>query len=119
MSVNVTKSADLVPADKYTYRPAASVRTFGQLIGHIADSYNYYCARAAGRNVEWADPVEKGPADKATLVLKLKQAADACTTAYTGTGKSGDLVENVGHTNLRYGNIITYTRMLGLVPPSS
>lgn len=33
----VTKAADMVPAEKYTYRPADTVRTFGQLIGHIAD----------------------------------------------------------------------------------
>ena len=43
----VSKAAEAVPADKYSYRPAKSVRTFGELIGHIADSYNYYCARAA------------------------------------------------------------------------
>jgi hypothetical protein len=34
----VSKAAALVPADKYSYRPAPSVRTFGQLLGHIADS---------------------------------------------------------------------------------
>src|SRR4030095_6244162 len=38
----VTKAADLVPADKYDYRPSPSVRTFGQLIAHIADAQNYY-----------------------------------------------------------------------------
>ena len=115
----VTKAVDLVPADKYTYRPAPTVRTFGQLIGHIADSYNYYCARAAGQNVEWSDPIEKGTTDKATMVQKLKQSTDVCTKAYGGSGQVGALIDNVGHTNLHYGNIITYMRMLGLVPPSS
>jgi hypothetical protein len=114
----VTKAADLVPADKYTYRPAQSVRTFGQLIAHVADAHNYYCARAAGRNVQWSDAIEKGSTDKATLSEKLKQSIDACNAAY-GAGQVGPLVENVGHTNLHYGNIITYMRMLGLVPPSS
>lgn len=115
----VTKAADLVPADKYTYRPTPSVRTFGQMIGHIADSYNYYCARAAGRNVEWSEAIEKGNTDKATLVPKLKQASDACQAAYSGTGLVGPLMGNVAHTNLHYGNVITYMRMLGLTPPSS
>ena len=36
MSDRVTNAADLVPADKYSYRPADSVHTFGQLIGHVA-----------------------------------------------------------------------------------
>lgn len=115
----VTKAADLAPADKYGYRPASTVRTFGQVIAHIADSYNYYCARAVGKKVEWSDAVEKGATDKATLVLKLKQSLDACNAAYGGRGQTGALIENIGHTNLHYGNIITYMRMLGLTPPSS
>jgi hypothetical protein len=115
----VTRSADLVPADKYTYKPTESVRSFGQVIAHVADSYNYYCARAAGRDVKWSDPIEKGGLDKATLVPRLKQALDTCTAAYGANGKVDVLIENLGHTNLHYGNIITYMRMLGLVPPSS
>ena len=113
------KAADLVPADKYNYRPAPSVRTFGQLVGHIADSYNYNCAIAAGRNVQWSDAIEKGSTDKATLVQKLKQASDACSAVYGSASQTGALIENIGHTNLHYGNIITYMRMLGLGPPSS
>lgn len=115
----VMKAAELVPADKYTYQPAKTVRTFGQLIGHIADGYNYFCATAAGRKVEWSDAIEKGSSDKATLVQKLKQSTDSCNAAHGGTGQVGALINNVGHTNLHYGNIITYMRMLGLVPPSS
>ena len=116
----VTKAADLVPADKYGYRPTPSVRTFGQLIAHIADSHNYYCARAvSGRNADWSDAVEKGSLDKATLAQKLKQSIDACNAVYGSSGEIGALFGNVGHTSLHYGNIITYMRMLGLTPPSS
>ncbi|MCI0391100.1 MAG: DinB family protein [Acidobacteria bacterium] len=115
----VMKAADLVPADKYSYRPTQSVRTFGQLVAHIADSHNYFCARAAGRNVQWSDAIEKGNTDKATLVQKLKQSSDACNAAYGGAGHAGPLTVNFGHTSMHYGNIITYMRMLGLTPPSS
>ena len=116
----VTKSADMVPAEKYNYKPVDTVRTFGQLIGHIADSYNYFCARGSGNNVEWADPIEKGSTDKATLIPKLKQALDRCNAAYgPDAGQVGPLLNNVGHTSLHYGNIITYMRMMGLKPPSS
>jgi uncharacterized damage-inducible protein DinB len=114
----VTRAAELVPADKYTYRPAPTVRTFGQLIAHVADAHNYYCARAAGRNVQWSDATEKGSTDKATLAQKLKQSIDACHAVY-GTSQVPPLMANVAHTSLHYGNIITYMRMLGLVPPSS
>jgi|GEM_PF-458435 len=115
----VLRAAEVVPANKYGYRPVATVRTFAQLIGHIADSHNYYCARATGKRVEWSDAIEKATADKATLVQKLKQSIDGCAAGYAGAGQIGPLTENFGHTNLHYGNMITYIRMLGLKPPSS
>ena len=116
----VTQAADMVPDDKYNYRPVDSVRTFGQLVAHIVDSYNYFCARGSGNNVEFADPIEKGTTDKATLIPKLKQATDRCNEVYKGnSGRVGPLLGNLGHTSLHYGNIITYMRMLGMKPPSS
>ena len=113
----IMKSAELVPADKYTYRPVATVRTFGQLIAHIADGLDYECSTAAGATVKWSDATEKGRTDKATLLPKLKQSIEACT-AVQASGQPGPLVANVAHTSLHYGNVITYLRMLGLVPPS-
>jgi uncharacterized damage-inducible protein DinB len=115
----VTRAAELVPADRYAYRPAPTVRTVAQLIGHIADAYNYYCGRAAARNVQWTDAIEKGSADKASLAVKLRQAMDACAATYAAGGAIAPLMENIAHTSLHYGNIITYMRLLGLTPPSS
>ena len=117
----ITKAAEMVPADKYGYRPVDTVRTYGQLVGHIADGYAYFCAQAAGKPVEWSDAVEKGPVDKATLTAKLKAATDTCTAAYGGASaaSAGPLMANIAHSNLHYGNVITYMRMLGLTPPSS
>jgi uncharacterized damage-inducible protein DinB len=115
----VTKAAEMVPADKYNYRPVDSVRTFGQLIAHVTDSYNFFCARGAGNKVEYTDAVEKGGTDKETLLPKLKEAVGRCNAAYTSGTELRPLFANVAHTNLHYGNIITYMRMLGLKPPSS
>ena len=115
----VTKSADLVPAEKYNYKPVDTVRTFGQIIAHITDSLDYFCARAAG-NKQQDDSAEKGPTDKATLVPKLKQAVDKCNAVYASdSAQFGPLMANVAHTNLHYGNLITYLRMMGMKPPSS
>jgi uncharacterized damage-inducible protein DinB len=119
VSVWVMKSAELIPADKYSYRPVATVRTVGQQIAHIADAYNYYCKSAvAGRAVEWSDAVEKGPADKVTAIAKLKEATRLCENAYA-TSQAPPLMAAIAHTNLHYGNLVTYMRMLGLTPPSS
>jgi uncharacterized damage-inducible protein DinB len=119
VSVWVLKSAELIPADKYGYRPVATVRTVGQQIGHIVDAYNYYCKTAvAGRPVEWSDAVEKGPVDKSTALAKLKDATRMCESAYA-TSQAPQLMAAIAHTNLHYGNLVTYMRMLGLTPPSS
>lgn len=115
----VLKAAQMVPADKYAYKPAPTVRSYGQLVGHVVDGLNFYCAQAAGKKLEWSDAAEKGAVDKATLAPKLSKAIDACTAAYGASGPIGPMIENVGHTSLHYGNMITYIRMLGLVPPSS
>ena len=114
----IVKSAELVPADKYSYQPVKTVRTVGQQIAHIIDGQNYYCGRAAGRKVEWSDSTEKGATDKATLLPKLKQSMQTCAALYAGAFRP-PLVANLGHGNLHYGNLITYMRMLGLKPPSS
>ena len=115
----ITKSADMVPADKYTYKPVATVRTFGQLVAHVADGMNWYCkGAAAGKMGEWSDATEKGKTDKATVTAALKTAISGCH-ASTNTGTQLFLVQNVAHSSLHYGNIITYLRMMGMVPPSS
>jgi len=116
----ISKSAEVVPADKYSYQPTKDVRSFGQIVAHVADALVYYCALGAGKKVQWADAIEKGATDKATLTPKLKQALDGCTAAYAAAGGDADpLTENLAHSNLHYGNLITYMRLMGIVPPSS
>ena len=115
----VEKAAELVPDDKYAYKPTASVRSFGQLAAHVADGMNWYCASAAtGKQAEWSDAVEKGPTDKATVTAALKKAHANCHAA-TNAGQLRALMQNLAHTNLHYGNMITYLRMMGITPPSS
>ncbi len=116
----VLKAAEAVPADKYTYKPVDTVRTFGQLVAHIADSYNYFCAHGVGNKIQWAEPIGAGKLDKDTLLPKLKEAIGKCDAAYSSpNAQLRPLFANIGHTSLHYGNIITYMRMLGLKPPSS
>ena len=115
----ITKSAEMVPAEKYDYKPVDTVRSFGQIIAHLADSLNYYCAVGAGKKAG-GDSAEKGTIDKATLVPKLKQAVDNCNTVYASDSSQLEpLFENIAHSNLHYGNLITYLRMMGMKPPSS
>jgi uncharacterized damage-inducible protein DinB len=114
----ITRAAEMVPAERYTYRPVATVRTFGEMVAHVVDGYAWYCGSATGREVPWSDATEKGRTDKATLMARLKAATDACTAVYAN-GRVMPLMQNIGHANLHYGNLVTYLRMMGLTPPSS
>jgi uncharacterized damage-inducible protein DinB len=116
----VVKAAEMVPADKYNFKPTETVRSFGQLVAHITDSYNYFCANAVGNKVKYSTPVEEGSTEKDSLLPKLKEAVGRCAAAYDAKNSQfAPLFSNVGHTNLHYGNIITYMRLMGLKPPSS
>ena len=115
---NIAKAAGLVPADRFAWQPVGTVRTVGQVVGHVADAYLYYCGRAAGREVQWSDAIADGPIDKPALIAKLNDAAAQCSAAFDA-GSVGPLIVNYGHANLHYGNLVTYLRLLGLVPPTS
>ena len=117
----LAKSADLVPAGKYSYKPVNTVRSFGEVLAHAADGMNWYCGSAkAGKDLAWSDAIEKGGTAKAQVVEALKKATADCAAVYASpTPRIDKLMGNVAHLNLHYGNVITYLRMMGLKPPSS
>ena len=133
----ITKSAEQFADRDYGFRPAgivAEVRTFGQLIGHIA-SYNYlYCGAASGLKGPEADPSTL--TSKASLQKALAASYTFCEKAFslvtdrngsqpvTGltigdSTKLGTLAFNNAHQFEHYGNLVTYLRAKGMVPPSS
>jgi uncharacterized damage-inducible protein DinB len=116
----LAQTAELIPADKYTFKPVATVRSVGEMLAHVADGMAWYCGQAAGSNVDWSDAVEKGKVDKPTVTAALKTATDRCAAVYADPkARIERLFGNVAHANLHYGNLVTYMRMLGLKPPSS
>ena len=130
----ITQSAADMPESAYDFRPTPDVRTFGELLGHIAGSEKMFCAIALGEQPPAEDAVEKAAKTKAALVAALKESNDYCAKAYKQTdgataatvdlfgekrSRMYTLLENAAHDNEHYGNIVTYMRMNKLVPPSS
>jgi uncharacterized damage-inducible protein DinB len=130
----LTEAAADVPEKLYSFRPTPDVRTFGQLIGHIAGSQKMFCALALGEKPSGEDDVEKTATTKAALVAALKESNDYCARAYKQTDAATKpmvdvfgqqrsrlfvLLENATHDNEHYGNIVTYMRINKMVPPSS
>jgi uncharacterized damage-inducible protein DinB len=131
---NVVEAAKDMPEAKYGYRPIAGVRTFGELIGHVAGSQEMFCAIALGRKPPAEDAVEKQANKKDALVAALEKSNKSCEAAYAqsdaatadkvdmfGTPRTrlAALIMNAMHDDEHYGNIVTYLRMNGMVPPSS
>jgi uncharacterized damage-inducible protein DinB len=130
---DVIKAAEKMPEENYSFKPAPTVRTFGQIVGHIAEDQYYFCMTAKGLKPD--KEIEKKVTGKAALVAALKESFAYCDAVYTDlkdadgakpvqsfAGPKSLLVWlnfNYGHTYEHYGNIVTYMRIKGLVPPSS
>jgi uncharacterized damage-inducible protein DinB len=130
----ITQAAQDMPEDKYAYRPTPEVRSFGELIGHVAGAQNLICAVALGEQPRAEDEVEKTVKDKAGLIQALRQSTEYCGRAYQQADaptrapaklfgmdvtRFHALVLNATHNGEHYGNIVTYLRINGMVPPSS
>src|SRR5438105_2237930 len=72
----ITQAAIDFPDAKYSYRPTPDVRTFGELIGHIAGSQKMFCAMAMGEKPPAEDAVEKSATTKGALVAAMKESND-------------------------------------------
>ena len=130
----ITQAAADVPEATYAYRPTPEVRTFGEVIGHVAGSQKMFCAWALGEKAPGEDAVEKAAKTKVALVAALKESNDYCARAYKTTDQANTaavdifgakrtrmyaLLMNASHDAEHYGNIVTYMRMNKMVPPSS
>jgi uncharacterized damage-inducible protein DinB len=132
--MDVLKSAEEMPEQNYSFRPVATVRSFGQLVGHVADGQYEFCSAIVGDGKQ-PPGIEKNKTSKADLIAALKEGFAYCDQAFSSMNdtqaaelvkffghdapKLGVLYFNTGHNMEHYGNMVTYLRMKGLVPPSS
>lgn len=129
---NLIKMAEKMPEDQYGYKPVDTIRTFAQMVAHVADAQARMCS---GVNGEMKSINAASKTTKADLVAALKESFDICDTAYNGLTdakasemvkgprgerpKIGWLAYNLSHSNEEYGYMSIYLRMKGIVPPSS
>ena len=134
VKANLLRSAEKMPEENYGFKPADTVRSFGQIVGHVADSQYFFCSVALGEKNPGLK-IEQTKTSKADLVASLKDAFAYCDKAYDGmTDASGSemvkffnqdmakrdvLTGNAMHGVEHYGNLVVYLRMKNIVPPSS
>ncbi len=139
----VLKTAEKVPEDLYAFKPTPEVRSLGGVLGHIADGNNLLCRFAAGdpvdidkimKDVSSVQVHEKETA-KAEIIAALNESRAFCESVFAKltdaaaqenvtwfggkTPKAMMLTFVTSHSWEHYGNLVTYMRLKGIVPPSS
>lgn len=129
----VLAAAEQMPEADYGFKPTPEVRSFGQLVGHVANAQYMFCSAIRGEaspsQQNWEEVTEK-----AALVEAMRASTAYCNAAYDLSdeaamesmsffgrpmSKLSVLTLNAVHDFEHYGNIITYMRLKGMTPPSS
>lgn len=134
LSSVVVAGAEKMPEENYAFKPTPDVRSFGQLVGHLADAQYFFCSSVEGET-KAPSGIEKSKTGKADLVAALKESVAYCSRTYAGMtdakgsemmkmmnqdfAKLAVLSANTAHDYEHYGNMVTYMRLKGIVPPSS
>jgi len=113
------------PEDKYNFRLRPEMRSFGEVMVHLA-SGNVYAAKAGrGENVKWDELNPKDYKNKAAIVAMLEKAiadSEATLTAESDEALTKSVEPWLGvlqHSSEHYGLLVAYYRASGLVPPAS
>jgi uncharacterized damage-inducible protein DinB len=127
-------SAEKMPEENYNFKPTEAIRSYGQLVGHVADAQYMFCSVALGEKNPGLK-IEQTKTTKADLIAALKEAVAYCDKAYDSMTdasgsqmvklfdmdlpKLGALNINNMHDMEHYGNMVTYMRLKNIVPPTS
>ena len=130
---NLIAMAEKMPAESYDFKPVPEVRSFGELMAHIADSQTRLCSVINGQA---KTPNAASKTTREDLVAALKSAFGECDAAWDATNESnaGQMMPFRGgqqsrasmlifisiiHNNEEYGYGSMYLRLKHIVPPSS
>ena len=132
---NIMATAEILDDEMYTFRPTDEVRSAGEILAHIADGQFSFCGSAAGEANAGPENFEATRTHKAEIIEALELSfaycervfarttdagAAAATDSFDGTSTVGGMLAfNSAHNYEHYGNLVTYMRINGIVPPSS
>jgi uncharacterized damage-inducible protein DinB len=130
----IESAAAKMPEEEYAFKPDPASRSFGQILGHIADTNYLFCSIVLGETNP-APGIEKTKTTKPDLKAAVHDSFTYCSHAYDTLAdaaagetvkafgqernKLGSLWFNASHNLEHYGNLVVYMRSKGLVPPSS
>ena len=125
---NLEASADVMPAEKYSFRLTEGQMTFAEWLVHSIQRNYSDCAVLKSESVPQAEPRAAALKGKAEVSQALKDSFAYCAgalqiiddrKAISSDQMSYAFLHLVVHNNEIYGNIVGYLRASGIVPPST
>ena len=127
--------AEVMPESKFHYKPTPEVRSFGELVAHIAGEGRTWMETVAGVPQPGAAERFDALKDRAEILKTLSEFFDYGSKALADLTDPKALevvpfgrrqvprwvivMQTIGHNKEHYGNLVTYLRLNGIVPPSS
>ena len=142
LTKNLAAVVETMPEGDFGFRPAGAieeVRTFGEIVVHMLTATSFICAMGDGKPDSTAWGARGLSLDKARLIALVAETTTRCTS-YFATLSDGALTQVITagsgsralqstrgtaaifaivHANEHYGNLVTYLRAKGLVPPAA
>jgi hypothetical protein len=123
-----------MPADKYGYKATPDVRSFGEILTHVAGEGRMEMEIVGGAQAGSSERYES-LRDRAAIVRAVseyfdfgatvlanmtdQQAMESVTLRNRQSPRWAVVVGAIGHNKEHYGNLVTYLRLNNIVPPSS
>jgi uncharacterized damage-inducible protein DinB len=113
------------PADKYDYKLKPEMRSFGEVLVHVASGNVFAAKRGKGEKVKWDELDPKNYPNKAAVVALLEKSFGDSEAVMKGWPEAQfsktvepwlDVLEHSGE---HYGLLVAYYRANGMVPPES
>jgi hypothetical protein len=139
-SKNLVASAELMPAEKYTFQPTPAQMTFGQLVAHIVQTNVVICS-GIGSTPSPMTPEElkklSGTDPKEALVAAIKRSFDYCSESLTkvqdstlgeeismfgrkaGQSRAAAMITIATDWTDHYSTAASYLRLSGILPPTA
>ncbi len=134
-SRNIIGAAEKMPAEHFGFKPTPEVRTFAEIFGHILNTNYMACSGLRGEANPNKDDLEKTLKTKEDVIKATKASFEYCDVTMKNltavslqetfkngsrdVPKTSSLLLLIAHSQEHYGNIATYMRLKGVVPPSS
>ena len=130
----IVAAADVMPAEKYGFKPTPEMNSFGHLLTHIAEGNNILCSKISGAAPP-SGPKLAETDGKDKLLAGLKNSFEYCSGALANlddsklseslvlfgrpSSQAGAMLALTGGWNDHYAAEAIYLRLSGILPPTA